>query len=98
MMHPPVLFYRGFEIGRFNTIYKDGKPIFTASHQYNWDLEQAKRRIDQSLAATLAAMPDKQAALKKLTTSCELENGQAEADQFTNWMETEADKQNEPEL
>lgn len=97
MMHPPLTEYRGFVIDRFNNIYKDGKEIFTHYTQYNYDLAHAKARIDHSLAEKakwdLERMADKQAALKKLTTSCELENGAEAADQFTNWMETEADKQ-----
>ncbi len=72
--------YKGFEIGRYFDIFKDGKHIFKAHHQRCLSLEDAMLTIDTSLA--FKKMPDKQAALAKMTGECELENGSQDIADF----------------
>lgn len=92
MIHQPVTEYKGFVIDRFNTIYKDGKEIFTHYTQYNYDLQHAKNRIDTSLA--FKVLIDKQAALKKLTSS-NIDYVEQEMDKLEDKMNNYYEQQNE---
>lgn len=81
--------YRGFEISDRFVISKNGKVIPFGEC---WSLQQAKITIDQSLAAW-DKLHDKQASLRKLNGSCELEDGQQrreyEENQINNYFDTQ---------
>ncbi len=87
--------YKGFEIGRYFDIFKNGNPVFTARHQRCLSLDQAKQIIDTSLA--FKPLPDKQSALAKMTGECELENGSQDiadfAERVNNYFSNELEKQ-----
>lgn len=85
--------YKGFQINRLFEIFKNGKQVFTAFWQRSPTLYQAQQLIDSSLK--LKAMPDKQAALKKLTEDCcELENGTEDAEKFIQQLNDYYENQN----
>lgn len=85
------LIYNGFEIDPVTfQIYKGGKEVFSASWQRNISLAGAKSLIDASNAKTIERIPSK---IKPLVTKCELENGSAAAEEFSNWMNNEAEKE-----
>lgn len=76
-----MLDYRGFQINDRFQIFHSGKQVFTAPWQDCATLDNAKSLIDSSIRAK--SLPDRQAALKKLSDSCELENGSEAAERFT---------------
>ncbi len=83
--------YKGFQINKHFKIFKNSKPIFTAYWQHCRTLEEAKLTIDGSL--NFQQRPDMQASLKKLTTSCELENGTQGRERFEGEMNDYFDNQ-----
>lgn len=88
--------YKGFIIDSRFRIYKKSKLMFTASWQHCYNLEAAMAMIDHSEETKLARLPDKQAALKKLNTQCELESGSEKRDQedsrMNNYFENHLNK------
>jgi len=80
--------YRGFTISDRFIISKDGKPV---KFPQQWSLTGCKNIIDASLA--MNKLQDKGAALRKMTGSCELENGserrEFEERQINNHFENE---------
>lgn len=90
--YPPLTEYRGFYIDRLFQIFKNGREIFKAHWQRCCDLESAKRMIDTSLEAK--AKFDRLPNLGYVRSGVEeLENGAEAAEQFSEWMNEQAEKQ-----
>lgn len=88
--------YKGFDIDNIFRIFKDGNQIFTAYWQNCYDLDHAKKRIDNSLEAKAKfdRLPNLNRISELNTEPVELENGLQAAEEFTGWMDKEAEQQN----
>lgn len=96
--------YRGFEIDHFFRIYKSGKHVFSAHWQICNSIEEAKNIINNSLLVAEQLNNYQERQLNKYGNilpepiilpdgTCELENGQEDADRFSEWINEVAQQQ-----
>lgn len=88
-----MTYYAGFHIDKHNRIYKNGKQVFTANHQYCSNEQETKDMIDRSNAGKVAQIRNRPSLDRPLRTLCELENSSEAAERMTNWINNEAEKQ-----